>query len=243
MAANHTSEKFDAVIVDPEAASRMRLKQATASVVQFGKVQQVSDAGEAIGRLSTRERCDIVFVSYKIPNEDFKEIVKRGKANPAGQDAAYILVLPPKDQQSTTIASNMLSGADGMLFEPYSVDALVDIARVATNVRKERSDTREKAAIGVLVHDMIKQLDMVALALTHGTEAGITQKKFRDACNFLKTLSPETLPCYYEVARESFVNAIPAKLPDKLQYKGASSRVKNKVSSKAAEAIASGLVK
>ena len=58
---NNGPSKYDALIVDPDLDTRMRLKSATTSVIQFGKVNLLSDLDEnqieqvAIAALSLRE--------------------------------------------------------------------------------------------------------------------------------------------------------------------------------------------
>lgn len=231
-----TYEKFDAVIVDADISTRMRLRQATGSVPQFGKVAVVGDTHEALGRLGTPDRCDVVFLSSKFEDNDIQEFVRRGKETKQGQDSTYILVLGTNNQDSSTIANSVMIGVDGFLFEPYSVDQLVEITTLSAKVRRERGLARERVAITLTVTEMVKQLDLVAFLKGAGTEPGTSIKKLRDLAQPLHNLNSETLPIYWEVAMKTFEEAPPPKKAMRVDnYKGASSRVKKRMEQKMVE--------
>lgn len=230
--------KYDAIIVDPDLDTRMRLKQATTAVSNFGKVWQVGSLREGISKLSSPERLDVVFLSYyRFSKEEVIEFISSGKKTQQGQDAAYILVLKGKDQESGTIAQNVMIGADGFLFEPYSVDSLYEITILADKVRKERSMLRESAALRFLISDMMNQIDLVAYVKASGMEVGRGMRKLKELCSVLTTLQPESLELYHKLALDLFENApLPRKAPPK-RYSGASSRVKKKLDDKMLEEL------
>lgn len=227
-------QKFDAVIIDPELDTRMRLKQATSSVHQFGKVHQQQSLREAMGRLSGDERCDVIFISYRFEQPEIVEFIKQAKGTKSGQDAAYVMLMRSKDQDATKVATNVMIGADGFLFEPYSVDYLVEITNLAAKVRKERADTRERGALTFLVNDIINQLDLVSSMKAQGFEVVTSMKKLKEMCTVFSTLSPESFQVYTDVAIKQFGDApVPKKIAQK-KYGGASSRVKKKLEQKIA---------
>jgi DNA-binding NarL/FixJ family response regulator len=226
-------QKYDALLVDPDIQSRMRLKQATTAVTNFGKVLQVGSFKEAQDKLRATTNCDVVFISYKLDMPDITGFVKAAKETPQARDAAYILVLGGKDQDSSTVATSVISGFDGMLFEPYSVDNLLEITEIAARVRKERSRAREEAAIRLLVSDLMNQLDFVAYLKKSQGDSGRVLKKFKETCAVLKTLSPESLAIYSSLAVDMFEQApLPKKVFQRKNYSGASSRVKKKMEDK-----------
>lgn len=230
-------EKYDAIIIDPDLDSRMRLKQATASVHNFGKVYQLNTLKESIDRLNANEKIDIIFISYRLSEEETKSFIKQGKETPGGQDSAYILVLKPNAQDSSTIAQNIVIGADGFLFEPYSVDVLLEISSLAGKVKKERSTTREKAAIEFLVGDAVNQLDQLAYDKSMQTDVGRTLKKFRETAQAFKTFEGTSLSTYFDAVISKLENApIPKKIFSKFKYTGASSRLKRRVDARKAMA-------
>ena len=156
-----TFRKYDALLIDPDIASRMRLKQATTAVTNFGKVTQINNLREAGDKLKANEHCDVAFISFKCDLSDAASFVKSAKSLPAAQDAAFILVLGGSGQDSSTVASSVMSGFDGCLFEPFSVDMLLEITEIAARVRKERSRAREEAALRLLMTDLMNQIGVV----------------------------------------------------------------------------------
>lgn len=221
--------KFDAMIIDPDLDTRMRLKQATASVHQFGKVYQMTTLKDSITKLNAGESADVCFISYRCDQSEVSNFIKDSKATKGGQDTAYILVLKSKDQQSSTVATNVLAGFDGFLFEPYSVEQLLELTELAARVRKERSTTREQAAIRFLLTDIMNQIDQIAFLKASGYDMGSSTKKFKDLCSVLQTLQPESKNIYIGLAVDMFESAeIPKKIFQRKIYGGASSRVKKK---------------
>ena len=226
-------QKYDAILIDPDIGSRMRLKQATTAVTNFGKVGQVGSLREGFERMRAGERCDVVFVSHKFDLADLTSFVKNAKAIPQGQDSAYIVVLGGKDQDSSTVAASVMSGFDGFLFEPYSVDNLKEMTEIAARVRKERARAREEAALKLLITDIMNQIDLVAYLKQMQSESGRAAKKLRESCAVLKTLSPESFELYRSLAVDLFEQApLPKKVFQRKQYSGASSRVKKKMEDK-----------
>lgn len=227
--------KYDGLLVDPDLNSRMRLKQATSAVPAFGTVTQVGTTNEALSRLQNLDRCDVIFVSYRFDQSEINSFIQQAKALKGGQDAAYVLVLQTAKGDSATIAQSVLGGADGMLFEPYSVEFLYEITNLAAKVKKERSSAREKAAISVIVNDLTNQVDQAAYLKSCNMDTSRVLKKIREACTFLAGLSPETMQTYYELAVKTFENArIPTQISKYKKYGGVSDRIKKRMEKKVA---------
>lgn len=230
--------KFDAVIVDPDLDTRMRLKQCTAAVHQFGKVMQAGALKDAVARL-TSDSTDVCFISYRFDQEEVSKFIRDGKASKGGQDCAYVLVLKSQDQQSSTVATNVLAGFDGFLFEPYSVDQLLELTSLAAKVRKERGAQREEAAMKFLLNDIINQIDQIAFLKASGIDMGMSVKKLKDLCSVLKNLEPSSREIYLKVAVDTFEAApVPKKIFQRKIYGGASSRLKKKQEQAILEQIA-----
>jgi hypothetical protein len=221
--------RFDAMIVDPDSSTRMRLKQATTSVAEFDKVFQSNSLAEATSRLDGGGPLDVCFLSASIEQSQLDSFITQAKAHKNGQDAAYICVMKGNSHASTSVASNVISGFDGMLFEPYSVDQLVELTRIAARVRKERSGAREQAAVSIIVGDLIKQLDQLAFVKSQGVDPTNLMRKFKNSADTLKRLQPESFQVYFSQVVESFVSApVPQVSKEIKSYQGPSSRVKRK---------------
>lgn len=232
--------RYDAFLVDSDLDARMRLKAATTSVSSFGKVHQASRLKECMDRLkSGGDRADVIFLSYRFDRSEVVAFIEEAKQIPSSQDAAYVLVLRTQDQDSSTIASNVLGGADGMLFEPYSVDQLIEITALAAKVRKERSAFREEAALKFLLSDVMNQIDQIAYLKSCEHETGVSIKKLKEMCTVFRALQGESLVNYLRIAVDTFEEApLPKKIFQRKKYVGASTRVKARVQAKVEEKCA-----
>jgi hypothetical protein len=222
-------EKYDAIIINPDMATRMRLKQVCASVVNFGRIIPLGSVYEAMQRLKDENETptQIIFIGHQVGHEQTAAFIKEAKTAKNGQDAAFILVLPTKDQASSDVAQAMMIGADGVLFEPYSVDILVEITVISARVRRERWVGREETAYKLLINDLMAQLDMLAFSKSAKYEVGPALKLFRQATAVIGTLEPESLDIFHRIAVDAFENAqIPQALMQKKKYVGASNRVR-----------------
>jgi len=225
--------RFEAVIIDPEMATRMRLKQMCASVVNFGKVTPTGTFNEGLQKCNGDQRIDVVFMANRLGQEGVADFVKQAKASTHGQDAAYILVLSANNSDGGTIAQSMMIGADGVLFEPFSVDQLVEITGLAARVRKERSGAREEAALRFLLQDIMTQINLIAFSKSCGFETGTAVKHFKQVCSVLSTLEGESIERYNRLCVDMFEEApMPKELLARKKYGGSSSRVKKKMAEK-----------
>jgi DNA-binding NarL/FixJ family response regulator len=226
-------KKYDAVIIDPDMTTRARLKQVCGSVVNFGKVVPSNSCFDMLENARADGRYDVEFISHHIPQEQTPGFIKEAKTTPGGQDAAYILVLPTRDQGSGDVAQAMIIGADGVLFEPYSVDILVEITLLAAKVRRERRAARDEATFKFLINDLIQQIDMIAYSKSCGYETGPAMKLFRQACSVLPAIDPDSIEIWYKTAVDLFEAApIPSSLLQRKKYGGASNRVRQRMSEK-----------
>lgn len=222
--------KFNCIILDPIMDTRMRLKQATQAVQDFGATHNAATPDEAIRICRGEQEIDVVFVTGRIPREEFAEFVGEAKQTKQGEDSAYVLVLKSQTDSQSDLASAMMAGADGILCEPYSVDQLVEITRLAAKVRKERTDARERIAIGIMVDELITQLDLVAFLKACGCEPGTSIKTLRELGDKIHALNHEYLPIYFELIAEKFEQVPPPKRAFQTKiYAGASSRVRQQM--------------
>lgn len=226
-----------AMIVDPDVATRMRLKQATTAVHQFKEVRLEPNLTEAQRKLEGPNKYDVVFVSERFPHDDVVSFVSGAKGLDGGIDAAYILVLGSADQDSAKVASSMVVGTDGFLLEPYSVDQLVEIVALAQKVRKERQEARQLAAVNFLVKDIMAQLDRVAYLKACQVDVGRSIRVFRDRCKILANFDDGTKKVYFDTALTLFEKAPIPKAPPAPKYIGASRRVRQTMEKKVLEEV------
>lgn len=231
-------QKHTAIIIDSEMQKKMMLKQATNSVNAFGNVMMCGSLEEGRHVINNGQLYDVIFVASRFDRNAISSFIKECKATKGAQDAAYILVLTSKSQDNSQVAANMMTGADGFLFEPYSVDQLEEITILSTKVKKERSVAREKVALKLVVDDIIKQFDKISYLRSKQIDSGAAEKKFKAMFEFFKTLSPEAIDYYYEIAIPAFEEAkIPVIELGVKNYAGVSKRIKKKTDEKIAKKL------
>jgi CheY-like chemotaxis protein len=155
------STQFEALIVDPDPESRMRLRQATAVCGEFASVKLESSLLEALKKMRDRMTCNVIFISQTFQSEESREFVKMARETPFGQYAAYIMVLNGSQQIRTGIASNVSGGVDGFLFQPFSVEALRETTTLAREVRLKAAIARKSASRKLLSNAIIPQVEKI----------------------------------------------------------------------------------
>ena len=225
--------RLHAMVTDPDITTRMRLKEATTAVPQFSEVVQRNSLDEALSQLNSNERCDVVFISYKYDPDEVKAFVLKARESKQGQDCAYVLVLKSKDQDSSTVASSVVVGIDGFLFEPYSVESLVEITELSRRVRQERSTARAKLAMSLGLTEATEQLDLIAFLRSCGAEASRSMERFREICTNLSQSATQSIGAYYELAVKKFTDtSAPKSFLKVKKYGGVSARVRKRIEEK-----------
>ena len=230
--------KFNCLIIDPDMPGRMRLKQATTPIAEFGLVTPMGNISEANAFLNGEKVTDVVFLSARLPQEQLSPFIQAAKQSKGGQDAAYVIVTKNAGDGARSIAEIMMLGGDGMLCEPYSVDSLLEITLLSAKVRKERAGEREKVAIGIMIKDLITQLDLVCCLKANNCELGLSIRKLKESAAMIAGLPPESQSIYLDVMQQAFIDApLPPKALGVKKYGGVSSRIKKKMEQKLADEI------
>jgi hypothetical protein len=221
--------KFNALVVDSDIQSRMRLKGAASSVSSFKSVQLLNDLKQAQNILTCGdESIDVIFLSSRCDRSDIRAFIAEAKKSQIGQDAAYVLLLGTSEQAHANLATNVLDGFDGFLIEPYSVDGLMEITHLASRVKGERSLVREKVAIKLLVREIIGQIDVIAQLKSGGAGASISINSLRETCSVLQKLEQHAHAIFHESAIEQLIDAPVPQIKNTRIYAGVSKRIKQK---------------
>lgn len=214
-------------IVDSDVEKKLRLKQAATPVQMFKQTLLFNNLDEALNKIEFDDGGDIIFLSTRFPENDVSSFISRAKQTKRGQDSTFVMVLGAKDSQSPKLPEYMLLGIDGFLFEPYSVDGLLETANLAIRIKRERKETREKLAMTVMVKDIVKQIDSLALTQRLGLKSSKIAARLESLGQSVKKLPSESLQNYFNVVVEEMINApLPEKMAQMESYKGASTRVK-----------------
>jgi len=234
-------DKYCALIVDGKLEHRARLRVAMNATSLFPTVHAANSLQEAERHLS-EEPIDVVFIAMREDAAAIARFIQRSKQDPARRDAAYVLLLEGR-RESVVIARTLVDGADALLLEPYSVESLQTITRLAEKMKKERARARMQVPLRLLVREIAAQLGQVARLEQSGASALVSRGVLREMCSVLGELDQETLSLYFEVVLDVFPQ-LPAThtsvhVPT---YQGVSQRVRNNYSLRAMLAVRDALV-
>ena len=233
--------EYCALIVDGNLEHRARLRLAMRASLLFPTVHVANSLEEAELHLS-EEPIDIVFIAMREDGDVVNRFIKKLKQELAGRDAAYVLLLEGR-RNSVEIARTLVDGADAILLEPYSVESLHTISRLAEQMKKERSRMRMQVPLRLLVREIAAQLGQVARLEKSGASASLSRGVLQEMCSVLGELDPETCSLYFEVILDVFPQ-IPATHCSVHvgTYRGVSQRVRNNYSVRAIMAVREALV-
>jgi response regulator RpfG family c-di-GMP phosphodiesterase len=225
---------LQALIIDPNPTSRGYLWQATLAEVNFQRVKAYSKFDTALNYLQEGAKYDVLLITSQFPKDEIARFVEQAKLSEGGKEAAYVVVLKAAHQNTENIATSMMEGVDGFLFEPFSVQSLRQVAAIAARVKSEFEKQRRRAAISLYVIDVMKALDDYALALFSDTDVVAKNKLFLKSVLPFRKMGPEDLAVYYDVVGEIFEKARPR---PPISYKGASLRVRQKAKEQTAKTL------
>lgn len=229
-----TMDIFDALVVDSVAESRGKLKQTAMAVSNFRRVNIAPDFKEALTRLNSIEPCDVIFINFRFGQSAIAKFIQDCKQTRKGKECAFILVLRAHDQDGDIIALNMISGADGFLFEPYSAEGLRESSEIAARVKLENEKAREIAAMQILVTDVVAAYTKLTLSKSLGRETNSITQRLRELNSQIKNLGPEAKQMYHEVLIELLCKS---DAPRNVLYKGVSKRLKARLEEKLIEQL------
>ena len=234
--------QFNALIVDPDLESRSRLKSACHHEQQSGErsflgVYATSQLNLALNWIQEGREIDVVFISHRFTKEETTEFINRSKETTIGEDCAYISVLKPIEQEAAKVAVEIMSGSDGFLCEPFSVNDISVIVKIAEKVKRENAINRLRAASDLILNSVIEEIDTRALELKVRGATSRYTKQIRDAFRIFKNLDEVEREAFYTVMIERFSQVPP---PVEIGYTGASKRVKGQLKSKLLEDLEQG---
>lgn len=217
--------QLSALIVDFNPMSRSFLWQVTVEGVYFRRVKAYSHTQDALEHLRSGVKYDVLLITSQIPQEETKSFIQKAKESEGGKEAAYIVVVKMPDQTTENVASGMLGGTDGFLFEPFSVESLKQVATIAERVRKKFEDERQRAAYRLIATDVMRSLDEFAVATITNENIPGARKQMQQSVRSIKKMTSEQYGMYVDIMSSVFETARP-RAP--LGYKGASQRVRDK---------------
>ena len=214
---------MDALIINPDLESRIRLRQAMNYVPEFRIVKVVSTLAEALERLFAGERFGSLFISTLFGRSIVTEFMTKSRETPGGKGCACILTLSGS-AKAGEIAEDLCNGADGFLVEPFSVDSLQKIHRIAVRVKRQYMAARQRQGIRLLLQEAADGIDHHAFTLSRFPDAQCpgSLAKIRRSLEQIAACAEEA----YVDALEDFFTGI--NRPRQPAYRGASARLRKK---------------
>ncbi len=204
----------------------MQLRTVAAATPCFNKIDPVPSFTEALNHLSS-SKCDVVFIG-DLPIQDAKEFVDKARTTGYGKLAAFIFLRPQRSQNEGAAAVDVIAGADGILYAPYSVDNVTETTKIADAIREADAEARRKAAMTMLLGSVMSEVDQLGEASQKpgDSEDKPTFAKIRQLGEQLKQATKTAAVDYLGTLSKAFLEAKPpADKSNRLGYGGVSARV------------------
>lgn len=227
------NEHFNALVMHPDLNSRAILKQGISNIPAFDKVIPVKTIREGTAALVVEQpRYDIVFISARFGKDDVTGFLHEAQRTKRGKSLAYVVIVKAGSQEAGDVTGNIISGADGILCEPYSVDNIKEASEFAIQVRRERKRQVMSNVFDLLIRELAKEVDRAALLEKHGRRSDNCKKRLEKMALPLRQLDEEQLALYHELAVEIF-SALNG--PQVSLYEGPSNRLRQRMLEKLEE--------
>lgn len=224
------SKSYYAVVIDGNPVTRARLREAASAVYLFEKVEQATQLTEGLKILTERAKVDLVLMSNQFGQEEIGEFIESAKKTRTGEDSAYVIVMKGSEANNVNVASSMFIGAHSLLFEPFSVDQLTEITKLADEIRATNTGARKRAALQLLIQNLMTEFDKITVYLARGLNIEKAIKKFQASCAVLRKFDQESFDLYFSLAMNCFEEAKPPS--DAVAYNGVSKRLREKMENK-----------
>jgi len=231
--ATKRSGKFNLLIIMSDIDRRTNLKRAAyfnqsdADPI-FNKIFTCTTLQEGLAGIDSHVmRFDVVIFSDDFHQEQIKQFIRRAKSL-VKEKMGYISVVKPRNRELTKITETLVAGVDGFLCEPYSVDTLKEITKLAEKIRRFNQEQRVLGAAQAMILVMLDEIDKLAerSKIAPPTDKGFSAKVHASA-RMLRTLSKDSRSQYMELLFKICAKRQPPLLGS--GYRGASRRVKQLV--------------
>lgn len=217
---------YRALLIEPDGDKRVKLRQVAAAAPCFDRVEPMAAFKDALLRLE-QPNCDVIFIGF-FPVEEATKFIEEAKKTATGRLCAYVLIQGKRQQSETDAAATILAGADGVLYEPYSVDNLVDTTKIADRIKEADAELKRQAAVSVLLTNMTSEVDNLGARLIRGEDEEIKNglDRLKAVAAQVKVVTKGVLTEYFSLLSKAFVEAeAPPSAQSRQAYGGVSARV------------------
>jgi len=212
-----------ALVINPDLESRVRLKQALDFAPEFSIVKMATTLAEALQRLTAGEKYGSLFISSLFGSAVARQFISHAKETIGGRNSAFVLTYSG-GVKTTDVAMDLQFGTDGFLVEPFSVEALQKIYRLALKVRRQRAAVRQRESMKLLLQEAADGIDFHAFTLSQFPESPVPRSLDKLRRN-LQQIAELAEDAYIDALEEVFSSVTRPRTPC---YKGASTRLRKK---------------
>lgn len=217
--------KFYPLIIEPQYLKLGYLYQAMRASDSFKKGESFRNINDTIYFLHRSEAVDLVLISACFTSEEVKHFRSRALETPGGKEAAFVMMMPVDDEARENVAHSVIDGLDGVLFSPYSVESVREVAKIAADVRAKFEKGRMSAAMRILLPNLTNSLDDLAICLKDKSNDSVARKNLSKALDSISSLR-SSMPAEYLSALESVLRNAKPRSEEGPGYAGASKRIR-----------------
>jgi DNA-binding NarL/FixJ family response regulator len=231
-------QQYDALIIDPDPESRMRLKLATANCTDFRQVKLANSLYGALQDLKERLSCNIIYISQAFEPRQSADFVRQARETKTGQYCAYIMIVDGRRQTRTAISSNISQGMDGFLFQPFSVDGLRETTQIAAKVCCKSQSQRNGASKHLLLESIVPSVEKLTDLFLEGKKLDFVKADLKAITRALSDSCSENTEGYYQALIDLFEKAEAPPLPNEEDLSVAAMKRRRKIEQEVAERAA-----
>lgn len=200
---------LDAIIIEPVLEKRSHFRELAKKLCKSVAVS--SSLQEGAEKIRSLKNCDVVYVSSRFDFESAKQFVIGCKRTNVAKDSANLLI--GEALSESNLAKLSLSGFDGVLIEPATLEAFKASTEVALRARSEKLKLRTKKSMDILVKSLAAQIDELYVKKKTGHLFFMAQEKLKNLGKEIRSLDSDTLALYFETITELFPDSSPVNIP------------------------------
>jgi DNA-binding NarL/FixJ family response regulator len=221
-------KKYQPLVIEPDTLKQAYLYQAIRAEPDFGKPNSFRNLESALKYLRSSPPVDVVLISFEFTQYVINQFMLAAKESRGGKEAAYVLLASTNENSREHVALSMMEGMDGVLFSPFSVESVKEVVRVAEKVRKKFEMERKKAALLVLLPNVVSSLDDLAKVIYENGNTLPAKKRFMSTLDSINLLRKDLPDDYYYQLFKLCEESSPRSLSSRGRYVGASKRLRSK---------------
>jgi CheY-like chemotaxis protein len=225
-------KRKDVLVVNTDIDVRMRLTHAFHAIADLGQVSQSGTLDDALVMLAnTQKKPELIFISYQFPIEAITQFLQAASSLEGATQSGFIVIRGSREDQDSVMTSQLLAGADSVLFEPYSTEELVAVTAIAARMKGERRAAREIVTLKFLIREVVKYIDLLACLRASCCDPAETVRRLEEIHGKLRHLDRESLAVYYSLLTDA-VTLLPHPTKSTSTYKGKSKFVRRRMESR-----------